>query len=155
WPRVSSFWSTDDGFTFGPPQLLNNVVNGTTYNLVGDPTVVMTRNGRAVIALIGVRFPGNQCFPAADQGGAAVYLLTTTNGTTFSAPIVLEQVPTSTPCSGTPLDHPFVDIERGAGAGGVDRVHVVWSSYNFTTSNWENHYTWYDDGASQAHTPYA
>src|SRR3990172_7250362 len=111
---VDLMWSTTDGDTWGAPVAVPDP-NG--WDRINDGVVDFDESGAAWITYLGVcdtsctATPGSAVCPGTS---ARAYYVTTTNGTTFTAPTRLDV---------TAADHPWISIEHRPGP---DRVRTLW-----------------------------
>lgn len=131
---VQAFWSNTDGYTWSGPVTLPD--NGFQY--YADPTVAFTDAGKAYVTMTGVDFADidgdgeGDCDPAAGLVGSEAHFVTTTDGTTYSAPVTIAASPTL-------IDHPWMGIDRSRSP---NRLHFAWLRLDTDTLE----YRYYDDG---------
>jgi hypothetical protein len=94
------------------------------HNYVGDPTVVMTDGKKAFSVQLGQVMAG--CVPNSTITRSTVYMVSTTDGITHSAPVVIE-TKSGSPSLGPFIDHPWADIEHRANdTFDNDIIHITW-----------------------------
>lgn len=104
------------------PVTKNLLINGAMqmHPYVSDPTVVMTDGKKAYSFQIGVQM--SACAPSSLITRATIYMVSTLDGITHSAPYIITSSATNS--SVPPLDHPWADIQHVPGTN--DIIHLAW-----------------------------
>jgi hypothetical protein len=131
-PGVFLTWSNNQNEVLDPSRSkeVTKTVNipgvgNVVHDYVGDPTVVMTQFKQAFSVQLGQVMAS--CQPGSLISRSTVYMVSTTDGITHSAPIVVETKALPPGSSSPAIDHPWADIEhRPFDTFADDVIHIVW-----------------------------